>query len=58
MRMNAPRWFTWLISLIIGVVGILVHQGVLKIALFAGYGFWLVVIGFTLLILATLFKGL
>ncbi len=58
MRMNAPRWITWLIALITGVVGILVHQGILKMAFLAGYGFWLVVIGFGLLILATLFKNL
>ena len=58
MKTNAPRRITWLISLIIGVVGILVHQGVLKIAFLAGYGFWLLVIGFGLLILATIFKDL
>jgi len=58
MKMNAPKWVTWLVSLIIGCVGILVHLGVLKLSFLAGYGFWLVVIAFGLLILATLFKNL
>jgi len=58
MKMNPPRLVTWLISLIIGVVGILVHLNVIKVSFLVGYDFWLVVVGFGLLIIATLFKGL
>jgi len=58
MKMNPPRVVTWLISLIIGVVGILLHLDVIKVSFLAGYDFWLVVVGFGLLIIATLFKGL
>ncbi len=57
MKMNPPRFVTWLISLIIGVVGILVHLNVVKVSFLVGYDFWVVVAAFGLLIVATLFKN-
>ena len=58
MKMSAPKFIIWLIAVIIGVVGILIHLGIIAIAGLAGYGFWLVTIGFVLLVIGTLFKGL
>jgi hypothetical protein len=58
MSMSAPKVVTWLISLIIGVVGILIHLNVVTVSFLVGYDFWLVVVGFGLLIIATLFKNL
>ncbi|MDZ7262861.1 MAG: hypothetical protein ONB05_12250 [candidate division KSB1 bacterium] len=58
MKMSAPKVLTWLIAVIVGVVGILLKLGLIKIALISGFAFWLVVIGFGLLVLGTLFKGL
>ena len=56
MRLSAPKRLTWWIAVILGVVGLLMNFGVLSIAGFSS--FWLVAIGFILLALATLFKGI
>lgn len=59
MKLSAPKMITWLVALVVGVVGILVHVGSLSIlAVPFGLGFWLVVVAFVLLLLATLMKGL
>lgn len=56
MRLNAPKKITWLIAVIVGVVGILAQ--LLPIAILAPYAFWLVAGAFVLLALATYLKGL
>jgi len=59
MKLSAPKTTTWWIALIVGVVGILLT--VAKISILAvpfGLGFWLVVIAFVLLLVATAMKGL
>lgn len=58
MKLSAPKFSTWLISVIIGAVGILQHFHVLHINELARYSVHLIIIGFALLILATLFKKL
>jgi len=58
MKLSAPKFITWFISLLLGVLGILLYLNVLAIPFLTPYIFWLVVAGFGLLILATLFKGL
>ena len=59
MNLSAPKMVTWVIALIVGVVGILIQVGSLSIvAVPFGLGFWLVVVAFVLLLVATLFKGL
>jgi hypothetical protein len=59
MQLSAPKQLTWWIALIVGVVGILVQLFVpTLIALPFGLGFWLVVVAFVLLLLATYLKGL
>ena len=59
MDLSAPKMITWVVALIVGVVGILLT--VAKISILAvpfGLGFWLVVIAFVLLLVATAMKGL
>ena len=58
MNMSAPKTPTWLIAVIIGGMGILMHQGVVKISGISGSSFWLVAIAFILLALGSLFKWL
>jgi hypothetical protein len=56
MRLSAPHEITWWIAVIFGVLGIL---GTLtSIPFVSGYAFLFVAIGFVLLALATLVKGL
>lgn len=56
MKLNAPKQIWWIISVVVGVVGIL--SSVMPIAALAGYAFWMVTIGFVLLALATVVKGM
>jgi hypothetical protein len=54
MKLNPPRTITWLVALIIGAIGIAAKLG----GILGDYAFWLVVIGFGILVFATLLKGL
>jgi len=56
MKLSAPKQVTWWIAVIVGVVGILVNF--ITIPVLSGLTFWLVVVGFVLLALATLLKDL
>ena len=56
MNLNAPKTVTWWIAVIIGVLGVL--GSVVQLPLISTYNFLFVVIGFVLLALATLLKGL
>jgi len=56
MRFSPPKQITWWIAVIVGAVGILGQ--LLSITLIAPFAFWLVVIGFVLLALATVIQGL
>ncbi len=56
MKLSAPTQPVWIIAVVLGVVGILAH--VVPIADLAPYAFWLVSLGFVLLALATMLKGL
>ena len=59
MKLSAPKVITWVVALIVGVIGILIHVGSLSIVVVPyGLGFWLVVVAFVLLLVATLLKGL
>ena len=56
MRLNAPTKLVWIIALILGVLGFL---GMLvSIPFVSGFAFWFVFVGWLLLVLATLLKGL
>ena len=54
MKLSAPKKVTWWVALIVGVVGILANF--VAIPFLSEYAFWLVVIGFVLLVLATYLK--
>jgi len=56
--MRAPKSSTWLISVILAVLGILLYLGIIKIPLLAPYNFWLVAVAFILLALGSIIKGL
>jgi heme/copper-type cytochrome/quinol oxidase subunit 1 len=56
MKLNQPKNATWIIAVIAGVLGIIANF--VSIPGISQYSFWLVVIGFVLLALATYFKDL
>ena len=56
MRLSAPKQISWVIAVILGIVGVLASLGVLP--MFSAYAFWLVVAGWALLVLATLMRSL
>ena len=55
MKTNAPGKTLWLISVILGALGIVSHQ--VAISGVSPYSFWLLTIGFVILVVATLIKG-
>lgn len=58
LKLSAPKNITWIIAVILGVLGILATLGILNIAPLVGYSFWLVAAGFVILALATALKDL
>jgi len=57
-QLNAPTRVVWIIALVLGLVGILVHLHVLTVPVLVPYAFWLVTIAFVLLLIATVARGL
>lgn len=57
MKPRAPKMITWWISLILVAFGILGYTNTIS-GISANLSFWLVVIGFALLAIANLVKGL
>ncbi len=56
MKLNAPKQISWIIAPILeclGIIGTLV-----EIPIVTEYGFWMLAIGWLLLIIATITKGL
>lgn len=56
MRLSRPKNATWIVAVVIGVVGIVAQF--IAIPFVSGNAFWFVTIGFVLLALATYLKGL
>ena len=56
-RLSAPTMAVWLISLVVGLVGILIHIGAVHLRL-GVEDFWLVAGSLILLLLANLMRGL
>lgn len=56
MKLSAPTQVVWVIAVVLGMLGILAYLGI--VPPLAAYAFWLVAIGFILLALATLLKGM
>ena len=57
MRLSPPKQITWIIALILGVVGILAHLAYIPF-ITPAIGLWLVVAGWALLLIATITHGL
>ena len=57
MRLTPPSTASWLIAVIVGGLGILIHIGALSVRLGVD-SFWLVAGGFLLLAVASLVRGL
>lgn len=57
MTLSSPKMITWVIALILGVVGILANLVALPLVS-ATVGFWLLVVAFLLLLVASAVKGL
>jgi len=56
MKLQAPRQVTFLIALILVILGLVGQVG--DVAGLSQYAFWLVLIGYVILALGTLLKGL
>ena len=55
MKLNAPKQIVWIIALILGVLGVL--GSLTAIPIVTEYHFWFVVIGWLLLVIATVMKN-
>lgn len=56
MNLNAPKKIIWIIALVLGLLGII--AALVTIPVLSSISFWLVAIGWLLLILATYLKGM
>jgi hypothetical protein len=54
MKLNAPKQLTWLIALVLGVVGVIASF----IGAVSSFGIWIVVIALALLLIATATAGI
>ena len=55
MRLSAPKQNTWIVALVIGLLGILATF--VTIPVLSGFAFWLVVVAFVILVLSTALGG-
>jgi hypothetical protein len=58
MRLTPPATATWIIALALGVLGILAHEGIFRIPGLGIQPFWLVTLGYVLLLIAPLVRAL
>ena len=58
MRLTPPATATWIIALVVGVLGILAQQGIFRIPGLGIQPFYLLAIGYVLLLIAPLVKGI
>jgi hypothetical protein len=56
LKLSAPSQIVWIIALILGIVGILGYLGI--VAALGTYAFWAVVVGWALLVIATIMRGM
>jgi hypothetical protein len=56
VKLDAPGQVTWLISLILLIVGIIV--GMISVPVLSGLGLWIVVVGHVLLLVANVVSDL
>ena len=58
MKLTPPATATWIIALAFGLLGILAHERIFRIPGLGVDSFWLLAIGFVLLLIAPLVRGL
>ena len=58
MRLTPPATATWVIAFVFGVLGILAQQGIFRIPGLGIQPFFLLAIGYVLLLIAPLVKGI
>lgn len=60
MNLSAPQIITWVVGVLIGTIGILIHLDVMSIPMLESLvkPFWLVSTGFVILAISNLFRGL
>ena len=56
LNLSAPKNVTWLIAVVLGVLGLL--GSFMTIPVISGLSFWLLFLGFGLLVVATMIEGL
>lgn len=56
MRLNAPKQITWIIALILGIVGLVAE--LVTIPVLSNIAFWIVLVALALMLLATYIEGL
>ena len=56
MKLSAPKQITWIIAVILGVVGIVGE--LVTISVISDIAFWIVVVGLALMLVATYIKDL
>ena len=57
MKLSAPKQITWIITLILGIVGILASLVTIPV-ITPAIGFWLLAAAWALMLIATVTKGL
>jgi hypothetical protein len=57
MKLSAPKKITWIIALILGVVGILANLVAIPV-ITPMIGFWLLAVGWVLMLIATITHGM
>jgi len=56
MKLSAPKMITWLIAVLLGIIGLVAYLG--SVSALTPYAFWLAALGLALLAVATVVKGL
>ncbi len=56
LKLSAPKETTWVVAVVVGIVGILMELDVFSLGGIVAW--WLIAIGFALLAIASLVKGL
>ena len=56
MQLSAPQKTTWIVAVVLGIVGLI--ASFVTIPVLSSLSFWLVALGWLVLVLATYMKGL
>jgi type IV secretory pathway TrbD component len=56
MNLSAPKQVTWLIALILGIIGLIAQ--LVTIPVLSGLAFWLVLVALVVMLVATYLPGL